>query len=212
MRSVAVNGVMAGCAAGVHAPAARRGRVHRRSGVQIEEAGSTPGWEPIVIVSGPLSRGVELQFRDGRPANRPPREQHRRALPPPLHAQRRRVTPAPRHRQIKEPSPATSTWRWPRRRVRPYRAGLADLREDHGYRPEDTVLGVQSLTSAGAPIYTGRGQRRRGYVVNLQVLRRHPRAVGIRRSTRAAPTTPSLSSGRASPVPLRTSAGTRPRS
>ena len=27
-------------------------------------------------------------------------------------------------------------------------------REDHGYGPEDTVVGVQSLTSAGVPIYT----------------------------------------------------------
>ncbi len=32
--------------------------------------------------------------------------------------------------------------------------GWPTYREDHGYRPEDTVLGVQSLTSAGVPIYT----------------------------------------------------------
>jgi hypothetical protein len=72
--SIAVNGVMAGCRpeympvliAAVEAMCDPRFR--------IEDAGSTPGWEPLVIVSGPIAEALDLNsgqcvIRVGRQAN-----------------------------------------------------------------------------------------------------------------------------------------------
>jgi hypothetical protein len=72
--SIAVNGVMAGCRpeympvliAAVEAMCDPRFR--------IEDAGSTPGWEPLVIVSGPIADALRLNcgqsvMRVGRQAN-----------------------------------------------------------------------------------------------------------------------------------------------
>lgn len=63
--SVAVNAVMAGCrpeympllVAVVEAIADPRFR--------IEDAGSTPGWEPLVIVNGPVIRQIDMNFGGG---------------------------------------------------------------------------------------------------------------------------------------------------
>ena len=72
--SIAVNGVMAGCrpeympvlVAAVEAIA--DGEFH------IEHAGSTPGWEPLVVVSGPIIKALDFNYgqgvmRVGRQAN-----------------------------------------------------------------------------------------------------------------------------------------------
>ena len=72
--SIAVNGVMAGCRpeympvliAVVEAMADRE--------FHIEHAGSTPGWEPLVIVSGPIIKALDFNYgqgvmRVGRQAN-----------------------------------------------------------------------------------------------------------------------------------------------
>ena len=72
--SIAVNGVMAGCRpeympvliAAVEAMCDPRFR--------IEDVGSTPGWEPLVIVSGPIAQALNLNagqsvMRVGRQAN-----------------------------------------------------------------------------------------------------------------------------------------------
>ncbi len=74
IRSIAVNGVMAGCRpeylpvliAIVEAMADPR--------FHVEHAGSTPGWEPLVIVNGPLIKTLDFNFgqgvmRAGRQAN-----------------------------------------------------------------------------------------------------------------------------------------------
>ncbi len=68
VHSVAVNGVLAGCRPEympilVAAVEAVADPVFR-----VEDAGSTPGWEPMVIVSGPLAR--ELDFNSGTGALR----------------------------------------------------------------------------------------------------------------------------------------------
>jgi len=72
--SIAVNGVMAGCrpeympvlVAVVEAMADRE--------FHIEHAGSTPGWEPLVVVSGPIIKALDFNYgqgvmRVGRQAN-----------------------------------------------------------------------------------------------------------------------------------------------
>ena len=72
--SIAVNGVMAGCRpeympvliATVEAMADRE--------FHIEHAGSTPGWEPLVVVNGPIIKALDFNYgqgvmRVGRQAN-----------------------------------------------------------------------------------------------------------------------------------------------
>ena len=72
--SIAVNGVMAGCRP-EYMPVliavidAMCDPIYR-----VEDSGSTPGWEPVVIVSGPIIKELELNFgqgmmRVGRQAN-----------------------------------------------------------------------------------------------------------------------------------------------
>src|SRR5947208_252672 len=66
--SVAVNGVMAGCKP-EHMPVlVAIVECLCDPAFRIEDAGSTPGWEPLVLVSGPLAR--KLDFNSGTGAMR----------------------------------------------------------------------------------------------------------------------------------------------
>lgn len=61
--NVAVNGVMAGCRPEYMPILIAAVEAIADPAFRIEDAGSTPGWEPLVIVSGPLAR--ELGFNSG---------------------------------------------------------------------------------------------------------------------------------------------------
>jgi hypothetical protein len=63
VRNVAVNGVMAGCRPEYMPVLLAIVEVIAEPVFRLEDAGSTPGWEPLVIVSGPL--GKELDFNVG---------------------------------------------------------------------------------------------------------------------------------------------------
>lgn len=72
--SIAVNGVMAGCNPEYMPVLVAIVEAIANPGFRIEDAGSTPAWEPLVIVSGPIARQLDLNhgaglMRIGRQAN-----------------------------------------------------------------------------------------------------------------------------------------------
>ena len=72
--SIAVNGVMAGCRAEYMPVLIAAVEAMCDARFRIEDAGSTPGWEPLVIVSGPIAEALDLNcgqsvMRVGRQAN-----------------------------------------------------------------------------------------------------------------------------------------------
>lgn len=62
--NVAVNGVMAGCRPEYMPVLLAAAEVIADPGFKIEDAGATPGWEPMLTLSGPLAR--ELGFHNGQ--------------------------------------------------------------------------------------------------------------------------------------------------
>ncbi len=72
--SIAVNGVMAGCRPEYMPVLIAIVEAIAEPVFRVEDAGSTPGWEPLVIVSGPIARALDLNhgqgvMRVGRQAN-----------------------------------------------------------------------------------------------------------------------------------------------
>jgi hypothetical protein len=153
--NVAVNGVMAGCAPPYMPLLLAAVECIADPSFRIEEAGSTPGWEPIVIVSGPMARELDFNaetavLRIGRRANstvgRFLRLYMRNVaglLPPPGTTDQGAIAGNFHVALAENDDFVRSELGWP------------SYREDHGYRPEDTVVGVQSVMSVGVPIYSG---------------------------------------------------------
>jgi len=153
--NVAVNGVMAGCAP-EHLPVliaiaeALLDPVFR-----LEDAGSTPGWEPLVTVSGP--RLGELGFHSGagvlRVGNRANTSIGRFTrllmrnvgglVGPPHGEVDQAAIGATFNVVLAEDESATRGVGWP------------SLRADHGYSPDDTMVMVRSVFVPSAPIYSG---------------------------------------------------------
>ncbi|MBI2863786.1 MAG: hypothetical protein HYX94_04410 [Chloroflexi bacterium] len=72
--NVAVNGVMAGCRPEYMPVLLAIAEAIAESEFRIEDAGSTPGWEPLVIVNGPIVKDLDFNcesgaMRVGRQAN-----------------------------------------------------------------------------------------------------------------------------------------------
>ncbi len=72
--SIAVNGVMAGCRPEYMPILIAIVEAICDPGFRIEDAGATPGWEPLVIVNGPVIKQLDFNFgqgvmRVGRKAN-----------------------------------------------------------------------------------------------------------------------------------------------
>jgi len=72
--SIAVNGVMAGCRPEYMPVLVAIVEAIAEPIFRVEDAGSTPGWEPLVIVSGPIASRLDLNhgqgvMRVGRQAN-----------------------------------------------------------------------------------------------------------------------------------------------
>jgi hypothetical protein len=153
--NVAVNGVMAGCAPPYMPLLLAAVECIADPVFRIEEAGSTPGWEPIVIVSGPMAKKLDFNaetavLRIGRRANstvgRFLRLYMRNVaglLPPPGTTDQGAIAGNFYVALAENDEFVRSELGWPA------------YREDHGYRSEDTVVGVQSVMSAGVPIYSG---------------------------------------------------------
>ena len=74
MLAIAVNGVMAGCRPEYMPVLIAAIEAMCDPQYRIEDSGSTPGWEPVVIVSGPIIKDLDFNFgqgmmRVGRQAN-----------------------------------------------------------------------------------------------------------------------------------------------
>jgi hypothetical protein len=72
--SIAVNGVMAGCRPEYMPVLIAVIEAMADPGFHIEHAGSTPGWEPLVVVGGPIIKALDFNYgqgvmRVGRQAN-----------------------------------------------------------------------------------------------------------------------------------------------
>lgn len=153
--NVAVNGVMAGCAP-EHLPVliaiaeALLDPVFR-----LEDAGSTPGWEPLVTVSGP--RLGDLGFHSGagvlRVGNRANTSIGRFTrllmrnvgglVGPPHGEVDQAAIGATFNVVLAEDELATRGVGWP------------SLREEYGYSPDDTTVTIRSVYVPSAPIYSG---------------------------------------------------------
>jgi hypothetical protein len=166
--NVAVNGVMAGCRpeympvllAIVECAADRI--------FKIEDAGSTPGWEPLIVLSGPLVEELDFNsgtgvLRVGRQANTSIGRFLRLFM---RNVAGLRIAPGSTDQGaiassfnvvLAENGPATSDLGWP------------TFREEHGYRPEESVVGLQSVVSTSPPIYTG-GERADDHLETLTLL------------------------------------------
>lgn len=165
---VAVNGVMAGCRP-EHMPlliAATQAIADPH--FRLQDAGATPGWEPQIIVSGPKlaafglhhGQGVMKSFSRG---NATLGRYLRLAF---INLAGLRPAPGVTDKAcigmnfqvaIAEDSAATTQLGWP------------TLREELGFRREDTIVAVQSVMGATLPIYSG------GYdpEPHLQVIAEH---------------------------------------
>lgn len=63
--NVAVNGVMAGCRPEYMPVMLAIAEAVCDPQFKVEDAGSTPGWEPLIVVSGPVARDLELHHGQG---------------------------------------------------------------------------------------------------------------------------------------------------
>jgi hypothetical protein len=151
--SVAVNGVMAGCRPEYMPVLLAIVDAIADPAWRLEDAGSTPGWEPLVLLSGPAVR--ELGFNSGTGAMRVGRQANTSVgrflrlyminvggfrIPPgetDLGAIASTFNVA-----LAEDEEATTSIGWD-----PYRV-------DAGFAPEDSVVTVQSVVAISAPIYS----------------------------------------------------------
>jgi hypothetical protein len=63
--SVAVNGVMAGCRPEYLPVLLAIAEIIADPAWRLEDAGATPGWEPLVLVSGPLAKLLDFNYEGG---------------------------------------------------------------------------------------------------------------------------------------------------
>jgi hypothetical protein len=151
--SVAANGVMAGCRPEYMPVLLAIVECLADPVFRIEDAGSTPGWEPLVIVSGPLVHALNFNagtgaMRVGRQANTSIGRFVRLFM---RNVAGLRIPPGVTDQAgfgytfnvaMAEDDDAVRDLGWP-----PFRV-------DRGFPLEDTVVTVQSVVNLGSPIYT----------------------------------------------------------
>jgi hypothetical protein len=163
--NVAVNGVMAGCRPEYLPVLLAIVEVLADPQFRIEDAGSTPGWEPLVVISGPLVNELDFNFgtgalRAGRQANTsigrfvrlymrniaglriPPSETDQGAIGYSFNV------------ALAEDEGAVREIGWP-----PYRV-------DKGFSPDESAVTVRSVVTISSPIYSA-GSRARDHLATL---------------------------------------------
>lgn len=165
--NVAVNGVMAGCAP-EHMPVLLGiAQCLADPGFRIADAGSTPGWEPLVVLSGPVVE--RLGFHSGTGAMRVGRRANTavgrfvrlylRNLPglriPPEHTDQGAIATS-FNVVLAENDEAVRGLGW------------SSFREDRGFTAADSVVTVQSCVTISAPIYSA-GEDATGHLHALTV-------------------------------------------
>ena len=152
--SIAVNGAMAGCRPEYMPVLIAIIEAMTDPVFRIEDCGSTPGWEPVVIVNGPLVRELDFNFgqgmmRFGRQANTSIGRFVRLYL---RNICGFRVPPGAGDKgsigqsflvAMAEDEESAKSIGWP------------TYAEDKGFKPDDNVVSVRSVISVSGPIYTG---------------------------------------------------------
>jgi hypothetical protein len=152
--NVAVNGVMAGCRPEYLPILLAVVECLADPGFQIQHAGSTPAWEPLVVLSGKLVRQLDFNsgtgvMKVGRQANTSigrfvklfMRNVSGLRIPPGVTDQG--AIGSSFNVVLAEDEAATVGIGWPTYRV------------DKGFTPDDSVVSVRSVVSTSAPIYSG---------------------------------------------------------
>lgn len=152
--NVAANGVMAGCRPEYFPVLLAIADALADPQFRIQDAGSTPAWEPLVVISGPLVKELEFNFgtgvmRVGRQANSsigrfvrmyfrnmaglriPPSDSDQGAIGYSFNV------------ALAEDDDAVTSIGWP------------SYREDKGFAREDSIVTVRSVVTISAPIYSG---------------------------------------------------------
>ena len=151
--SIAVNGVMAGCRPEYMPVLIAIVEAIAEPAFRVEDAGSTPGWESLVVVSGPIARELDLNhgqgvMRVGRQANTSLGRFLRLYL---RNVAGLRIPPGAGdkgsiagsfHVALAEDEDAATAMGWP------------TFGMDQGFRREESVVTVQSVVSVSAPIYS----------------------------------------------------------
>lgn len=154
VRSVAVNGVLAGCRPEYMPVLIAVAECIADPVWRVQDAGSTPGWEPLVVLSGPVVEDLGFNsgtgaLRVGRRANTAVGRFTRLYLRnvaglriPPEHTDQGAIA-STFHVALAENDDAVARLGWP------------SFREDRGFRADDSVVTVQSVVTVSAPIYSG---------------------------------------------------------
>lgn len=154
IRTVAINGVMAGCRPEYLPILVAVAEAIADPHFRLEDAGSTPGWEPLVIVSGPLVGQLDFNtegglMRVGRRANATVGRFLRLFM---RNVAGFRVPPGGTDKgsigysfnvALAENEAAVRELGW------------TTFGQDRGFDPEDTVVTVQSVVGISPPIYSG---------------------------------------------------------
>ena len=152
--SIAVNGVMAGCRPEYMPVLVAIVEAISEPKFRVEDAGSTPGWEPLVIISGPIAKTLDVNhgqgvMRVGRQANTSIGRFLRLYL---RNVAGLRIPPGAGdkgsiagtfHVALAEDEDAATAMGWP------------TFGMDQGFTRDDSVVTVQSVVSTSPPIYTG---------------------------------------------------------
>ncbi|NYD34599.1 hypothetical protein BJ983_000701 [Actinomycetospora corticicola] len=154
VRSVAVTGVMAGCRP-EHMPVLVAVVECLADPVwRVQDAGSTPGWEPLVVLSGPVVERLDFNsgtgvMRVGRRANTSVGRFTRLYLRnvaglriPPEHTDQGAIA-STFQVALAENDRAVVELGWP------------SFRRDRGFAEDESVVTVQSVVTVSAPIYSG---------------------------------------------------------
>ena len=151
--SIAVNGVMAGCRPEYMPLLVALVEAIAEPEFRVQDAGSTPGWEPLVIVSGPVARALDLNhgqgvMRVGRQANT--------SLGRFLRLYLRNVAGLRIPPGAGDKGSIASTFNVALAEDEAAAAGMGwtTFGQDQGFAREDSVVTVQSVVSASPPIYT----------------------------------------------------------
>lgn len=154
VRSVAVNGVMAGCRPQDLPVLLAIVECVADPVFRVQDAGSTPGWEPLVVLSGPIVARLGFHsgtgaLRVGRRANTAVGRFLRLYLRnvaglriPPGHTDQGAIA-STFHVALAEDDAAVRALGW------------APFRVDRGFDDADSVVTVQSVVAVSAPIYSG---------------------------------------------------------
>jgi len=150
--SVAVNGVLAGCRPEYMPVLLSAAEAIADPGFRLEDAGSTPGWEPLVVLSGELVAALELNtevgaMKVGRRANV--------TIGRFLRLFMRNVAGFRPGSTDKGSIGSTFNVALGENERSVMELGWDPYRVDLGFGPDDNVVTVQSVLAISAPVYSG---------------------------------------------------------